>query len=36
MAQHIKNSLGNRLLVLVIAAVAAVFYTLYKAKQRNR
>ena len=35
MAQHIKNSLSNRLLVLIIAAMAAVFYTLYKAKQRS-
>ena len=36
MTQHIKNSVGNRLLVLAIAAVAAVFYALYKARLRGR
>jgi hypothetical protein len=36
MSQHFKNSIGNRLLVLIIAALAALFYTLYKAKQRSR
>jgi hypothetical protein len=36
MTQHIKNSVSNRLLVLILAALAAVFYALYQAKQRGR
>ena len=36
MAQHVKNSLGNRLLILVLAAFAAVLYSVYWLRRRCR
>lgn len=36
MTQHVRNSISNRLVVLLLAALATVFYTLYRVKQCGR
>lgn len=36
MAQHIKNSFGNRLLILVLAVFAGLLYSMYWLRNRCR